>query len=194
MRSSKLILKQLQIIPILLVFGIICSCENDIEKAMLVAKEERAPIRSGKNVELIYSEKAHVKIKVTAPLMKEYEGDDHYQEMEEGIHVVFYDSLMNKNSTLTSKYAIHRMEEKKMEVENDVVIVNAKGEQLNTEHLIWLQESEKIYTDSFVKITTGDEIIMGDGLEANQDFSKWRIHKIRGTILLKEKEDSLETK
>lgn len=194
MYLKKIILEQLKIIPILLVFGILCSCENDIEEVKSLVKKEKNPVRSGKNVELVYSEKARVKIKIKAPIMEEYIGEEHYQEMVEGINVVFYDSLMNENSTLTSKYAIHKVKEKKMEVEDDVVIVNAKGEQLNTEHLIWLQDSEKIYTDSFVKITTGDEIIMGDGLEANQDFSKWRIHKIRGTILLKEKEDSLGIK
>jgi len=191
---NKIILKQLKRIPILLVFGILCSCENDIEEIKSLTENKKSPVQSGKNVELIYSEKALVKIKVTAPIMEEYVGEEHYQEMTEGINVVFYDSLMNENSTLTSKYAIHKVKEKIMEVENDVVIVNAKGEQLNTEHLIWLQETEKIYTDEFVKITTGDEIIMGDGLEANQDFSKWKIHKIRGTILIQEKEDSLTTK
>lgn len=68
-----------------------------------------------------------------------------------------------------------------------------KGEKLNTEHLIWNEDSAKIYTDEFVKITTTDEIIMGEGMEANQDFSKWKIYKIRGTINVKEESDSLQT-
>jgi len=60
--------------------------------------------------------------------------------------------------------------------------------------LIWLQDSSKIYTDEFVKITTADEIIMGEGMEANQDFTKWKIHKIKGIINIKEEDsDSLKT-
>ena len=65
-----------------------------------------------------------------------------------------------------------------------------KEEILNTEHLIWLQKEEKIYTEEFVKITTPDEIIYGDGLEANQQFTKYRIKNIKGTIAVDE--DSLQ--
>ena len=63
-----------------------------------------------------------------------------------------------------------------------MVVVNEKGEQLNTEHLVWDEKQEKLLSDEFVKITTKDEIIFGNGFEANQDFSKYRIFKIKGTI------------
>ena len=80
-----------------------------------------------------------------------------------------------------------------MEAKDDVVVVNDKGEVLNTEHLIWLKDSAKIYTEEFVKFTTEDEIIMGDGMEANQDFTKWKIYNITGIINIKEESDSLKT-
>ena len=69
---------------------------------------------------------------------------------------------------------------------NDVVVVNQKGEQLNTEKLLWDENTGKIYSDEFVKITTPDEIIMGKGFEANQDFSKYKIFKVTGNITVKE--------
>ena len=126
--------------------------------------------------------------------MEEYgEDKNKYMEMTEGIKVLFYDSLLNIASTLTSNYAIHRVSENIMEAKDDVVVVNDKGEVLNTEHLIWLKDSAKIYTEEFVKITTEDEIIMGDGMEANQDFTKWKIYNITGIINIKEESDSLKT-
>lgn len=178
-------------IPMLLAFGILCSCQNDVEEVESLTHNKKEPNSKGKNVSLIYSEKSDVKIKVTAPLMEEYGVDaDKYMEMKEGIKVQFFDSLQNITSTLTSKYAIHRVGERIMEAKNDVVVVNDKGEKLNTEHLIWNEDSAKIYSDKFVKITTEDEIIMGEGMEANQDFSKWKIHKIKGIINVKEETDS----
>jgi len=39
-----------------------------------------------------------------------------------------------------------------------------------------------------VKITTADEVIYGDGLESNQDFTKYKIKNIKGTIHLKEED------
>lgn len=184
-----------KVIPILFVFGILYSCENDIKEAESLINQKKTPTSTGKNVELIYSEKADVKIKILAPLSEEYqEGEDHYIEMSEGVKILFYDSLLEVTSTLTSNYAIQRVSSRIMEAKDDVVVVNDKGEKLNTEHLVWMQDSSKIYSDVFVKITTNDEIIMGEGMEANQDFTKWKIHKIKGTINIKEEADSINTK
>ena len=194
MNFNKVTLIYTKIIPVLFAFGILCSCENDVEEIALLTEKEKVPISTGKNVEFIYSEKSDVKIKITAPLMEEYgEDKNKYMEMTEGIKVLFYDSLLNIASTLTSNYAIHRVSEDIMEAKDDVVVVNDKGEVLNTEHLIWLKDSAKIYTEEFVKITTEDEIIMGDGMEANQDFTKWKIYNITGIINIKEESDSLKT-
>jgi lipopolysaccharide export system protein LptC len=192
MTLKTVVLKYLKVIPVLLAFGILYSCENDIKEVDSLINKEKLPVRRGKNVELIYSEKSNIKVKITAPKMEEYAKKERYMEMTEGIKVLFYDSVMNVTSTLTANYAIHKVDKQKMEAKDDVVVVNDKGEKLNTEHLIWLQDSSKIYTEEFVKITTEDEIIMGEGMEANQDFSKWKIHKIKGTILLKEEQDSLK--
>lgn len=194
MTQRKVINNILKCIPMLIAIGILCSCENDVKEVASLTKNENEPNSSGKNVSLIYSEDSDVKIKVTAPMMEEYGVEqDKYLEMKKGIKVQFFDSLLNVTSTLTSKYAIHRVGERVMEAKNDVVVVNDKGEQLNTEHLIWNEDSSKIYSDKFVKITTEDEILMGEGMEANQDFTKWKIHKIKGIINVKEETDSSKT-
>ena len=195
MNFKKITLKHSKIIPVLFAFGILCSCENDVKEIESLSQKKNEPVSRGKNVELIYSEKSNVKINITAPLMEEYGLEDNkYMEMKEGIKVLFYDSLMNVSSILTANYAINRMAEKIMEAKDNVVVVNDSGDVLHTEHLIWLQDSSKIYTDEFVKITTADEIIMGEGMEANQDFTKWKIHKIKGIINIKEEDsDSLKT-
>lgn len=146
------------------------------------------PIRTASNVEFIYSESATVKIKVKAPKMEEYGGEKNYMEMTEGIEVLFYDSVQKVSTTLTANYAINRIAENVMEAQNDVVVVNEKGEKLNTEKLFWVQDSAKIYSDDFVKITTADEVITGEGLEATEDFSKYKIKKIKGIINIKDKD------
>jgi len=190
---KKITLKYSKIIPVLFAFGILCSCENDVKEIESLSEKKNEPVSRGKNVELVYSEKSNVKVKITAPLMEEYGlEDDKYMEMKKGVKVLFYDTLMNVSSTLTSNYAINRVAEKIMEAKNNVVVVNDSGDVLNTEHLIWLMDSSKIYTNEFVKITTAEEILMGEGMEANQDFTKWKIKKIKGIINIKEEEtDSL---
>jgi LPS export ABC transporter protein LptC len=89
---------------------------------------------------------------------------------------------MQVSSRLKADYGIRYDRELRMEARKNVVVVNEKGEQLNTEHLVWDERTRKLHSDEFVKITTGDEIIYGNGFEANQDFSQYRIFNIKGII------------
>ena len=46
--------------------------------------------------------------------------------------------------------------------------------------------NDRVWTDRFIKISTKDEIIYGEGFEANQDFTSYEIKQITGTIKVQE--------
>jgi LPS export ABC transporter protein LptC len=174
-------------------FFCITACENNIAvvNSITSATEKELPIESGKNVEIIYSDSAIVRAKLIAPELNRYAGKKPYSEMPKGMNVIFYDKNRNVQSKLTANYGIgfdagNGME--RMEANGNVIVINDKGEQLNTEHLTWNAVTKKIYTDKFVKITTKDEIIWGDGLEANQDFSQYQIKNVKGQIDVKDQD------
>ena len=167
------------------------SCENDLAKVNSLTSEieKKLPAESGKNVEIIYSDSAKVKAKLTAIQLDRYAGKKTNMLMPKGMEVVFYNEKREEQTKLTANYGIgfdngNGMEH--MEAKNNVVVINEKGDRLNTEHLIWNATTKKIFTDQFVKITTKDEVIWGDGLEANQDFSEYEIKNVKGSISLKE--------
>ncbi|PSR05344.1 MAG: LPS export ABC transporter periplasmic protein LptC, partial [Bacteroidetes bacterium SW_11_45_7] len=85
-------------------------------------------------------------------------------------------------------YGIAYEDRDEMTVRDNVVVINTKGEKLNTEELIWEREKEKIYSDKFVKVKREDEIIMGKGLVSNQKFTEYTIKDIRGTINVESEE------
>lgn len=171
------------LLPLLLTAAIaFASCENDPVEANLVGAVVDGPVQSGKDVELIYSDSAKIKVKLFAPQLDKYEGDNPRNELPKGVKVEFYDDRMQVKTKLTANYGIQYAREKKVEVKNDVVVINEKGEQLNTEHLVWDEQTRRIYTEAFVKITTDNEVIFGEGLEANEDFSSYTIKNIKGTI------------
>jgi len=118
--------------------------------------------------------------------LNRYEGEKPYCEMPKGIEVYFYDSLMQVTSNLTANYAISYEKEKIMEARNNVVVINEKKEQLNTERLVWDQRKAIIYSDKFVKINTGKMIIWGDGMTSDERFDKWKILKVKGSITINE--------
>jgi len=165
---------------------LLVSCENDMDEVNAITTKTNYPVESGKDMEIIFSDSGRVKIKLNAPEMMRYTGDNPYMEMPKGVKVLFYDNGMNVNSNLSANYAISYEKDEIMEARNNVVVVNEKGEQLNTEHLIWDKRQELIHTDEFVKITTDDEIMYGNGLESNQNFTKYKIKDIKGTINIKE--------
>lgn len=161
------------------------ACENDIAVINSLSSVDQLPVESGKNVEYIYSDSAIIRAKLTAPLMDQYRGKKNYMELPKGMHIIFYNQDKKEQTNLTADYGIGYDDGtgmNKMEAKRNVVVINEKGDRLNTEHLIWDAITKQIYTDQFVKITTKEQTIWGDGLKANQDFSKYEILHPKGNI------------
>lgn len=136
-------------------------------------------------VDISYTDSGRLKAKLHTPLMIGIKQTaEPYVEMPRGVKGEFFDDSAHIESFLSSEYAISYSKAKKVLLRRNVEVMNVKGERLNTEELHWDQRSGKIYTDKFVKITTADQIIMGDGMTANQTFTHWVINKVRGTINL----------
>jgi LPS export ABC transporter protein LptC len=161
-----------------------------MEEVNTLTQTQILPIETADSVRIIYSDSARLKVILDAKHLERFVGTDPYIEMTGGVHVRFYNNMGTVESELSSNYAISHENSDVMEAKENVVVVNRKGETLNTEHLIWEKKTEKIRTDEFVKITTEDEVIFGHGLESNQDFTKYRIKNIKGTINLKDAESS----
>jgi len=171
---------------IFLVFLFFSACKNDIKVINIIGNKNYLPVNSAKNVEIIYSDSAHVQMIVKAPQVDYYEGENPYQEMPKGVEMYFYDTLMQVKSKLTANYAISFEKEKTMEAKNNVVVVNEKNEQLNTEHLVWDEKKAIIFSDKYVKINTGKDILWGVGMESDERFDKWKIKHPKGSISVKE--------
>lgn len=161
-------------------------CENDKNEISKITKVDRSPLEKISNLQTIYSDSGIVKVKVNAPLLYKFSYPRLITELPKGLHIEFYDDSLNVVSELSARYAIHYEAEHKWEARKEVVVINKKHEQLNTERLIWNEKQELISSDKFVKITTPEEIIFGEGFEADQNFTHYRIFKVKGRITVKE--------
>lgn len=163
------------------VFG---SCETNRDEIMALGKKTVMPALTGKDITMLYSDSTVLKMKLETPQMQQYEKDvkEPVTIMPKGLFVTFYDDNGKESMTLKADYGVLYKNSNRMEVKYNVEVVNADGAKLNTEHLIWNEQKKKITSDDFVKITTAKEIIMGKGLEANQDFSQYEIKEVTGTI------------
>lgn len=143
------------------------------------------PFRETANVLTLFSDSAKVRVKLQAPLQEDYENGD--MVFPDGINVEFYEQGGEVTSTLRADYGKQERNKDLYLVRGNVVVHNLqKQEKLETEELYWNKAKAQIYTDKFVKITTPEEIVMGHGLQANQDFSNYKIKKVTGVFSLQE--------
>lgn len=178
----------MQKIALILFFSIpfFYSCKNDLAEINKISSLEDANVEIGKKIELLYSTNGKVRARLIAPLLLRHRTKIPFTEMPNGLKLYFYNDSMVSESKLTAKYGITYEKSNEMIVRDSVVVINLKGEKLETEELIWNDQTQKISSTKFVKIQTHDEIIYGDGLEANSDLTNYKIKKIRGTIHLKD--------
>lgn len=164
---------------------VLYSCENDQSEIKRITEKTNEPVEHIKGLETLYSDSGMVKVRVISPELKKILTPVSITEMPAGVHIEFFNSEMKVESELKANYAVHYENEKVWEARKDVVVINKKGDMLNTELLVWNERTEKLTSDQHVKITTADEIIYGNGFEANQDFSVYKIYNVRGRITVK---------
>lgn len=166
-----------------LVLFFLVACENRVAEVRQFSTEERIPIEVQENLELVYTDSTYLRMSLEAPLAESYpQMDSPQREFRRGIKVRFFNNFGEEDSRLRADYALQLVNKDLWEARGDVVVVNTKGEQLNTEKLFWDSSKEIIYSDVFVKITTPTEIITGVGFEADQNFSSYEISQVSGII------------
>lgn len=163
------------------------ACENEVKEVQKLARDERIPMEVQKDFVLEYSDSTFTRMELTAPLAESYpQLDQPQREFREGIFVRFLDDQGRENSTLRAQYALQLIDKDLWEARGDVVVVNNKGETLNTEKLFWNSRKEIIYSDEFVKLTTPTQIIEGEGFQADQGFTEYEINEVSGIINIEE--------
>ncbi|MFM2306591.1 MAG: hypothetical protein RLZZ367_1260 [Bacteroidota bacterium] len=159
-----------------------------MEEVNQIVSRANVKLEKGKDVVINYSDNGVVRIQASGRNVTRFNTEKPYLEFTDGFKIVFYNDAHQIESTLTSRYATAVENSHSMTARDSVVVVNSKGEILNTDELIWDEDKKIIYSNSFVKITTADEILYGNGMIANENFSDYTIKHITGTIKVKTSE------
>ena len=173
----------------------IISCENNIEVIKNLGNSEDIPAVSMKDIEIMYSDSAKIKMKVSAPELKRFDQPDkQYSEFPKGILVHQYDSAQNIVATIQANSAVYYEKTKLWVARVNVIVKNlSKNEELTSEELFWDQNKGIIYSTKSTTIINADGVFFGEGgFEAKQDMSKWKMAGIKGKVNLKESDDSIQ--
>ena len=170
---------------------ILAACSSSLEQKTF--EQYSGPVMEADTITILYSDSAVVRVKIKAPKQYEYENGD--REFPTHIFIEFYEPDGTMSSTLEANSAFYTKETELYKAEGDVEVIGyLEPQKLNSEELFWDPNKEEIYTDTFVRIQTDDQISTGEGLVAKQDFSSYRILKPSGTIYLDEEESSAGNK
>lgn len=174
----------------LLVFLLAACSGNEKERRLLEEMTQEDPVQEAYNVEFIFSEMAVIQARLEAPHVVEInENNKEVQYFDRGLHLTFYNEEGQVKSELTANSGKFRDGFSNAEVRGNVVMINENNGRMETEKLLWNQEQDSLYTDEFVKIRDEDQIIYGEGMVANTDFTYYEFYKIRGVVLLDEEEE-----
>ncbi len=162
---------------------LLSACSNDLKQLPPDAKTKDFENDRAIDVTFIRSEKGKTKAELhTNEFVKNDNANPAYVDMLKGLKVNFFNDSLKVESTLTAHSARYYPRSGNIIVRDSVVVINRRGEKLQTEELIYNQSLARFYTEKFVRITTGDQITYGEGMEANQDFTWFRIKRQRGSI------------
>ncbi len=163
-----------------------CSCSNSVQQVIALSSANEQPDQIGDSVLLSYIDTAGLRVVMSARYMRVYamHTTQPRTELDSGIHVIFYTLQGKPQAELFARKAIRYNSEKRSKATGQVVLRNQQGEQLETEVLSWDEQSGTLYTDAPVKITRQDEVLFGNGLTGNSDFSKYEMLNITGRVKL----------
>lgn len=164
------------------------SCTTNPQQMEHLSKELKEPIVSSKDIVWFYTKNGQASFKLKSPKMLRFDSENPYVEFPIGVELESFENNGNKDAYLKADYAIQHLNDKQIEAKGNVLLKNIKGEQLETEYLIWDETLERIYTEEFVKITQEGRIIMGEGFESDLFFEEYSIKKSRGIINLEHDE------
>ncbi len=162
---------------------VMAACSNT-DQEIKDLEEYGGPIQQSQNIEIIHSDSAKIALRLKAPRQIIHQSLDH--EYPEGVDIIIYNRAGDQTTILADRgYYIKKGN--LYRVEGNVRLENTqRNQKMNSEELIWTPNDKTVHTDRFVTIVTDEEIIQGEGLVANQDFSSYRILNPKGSISIED--------
>ena len=170
---------------ILFVFLFVCvfvACQNpeNAKPTVVAFEQEELPDQICFDLTIAFVDSSTTKAIVQARRARVF-NDSNLTFLDSGVFVQFFDENGVKTGTLTAeKVKIDDITKDMFATGKVVAISNNSNTKLETEELDWINNTRKIYSNVFVRITTTTEIIRGYGLESDDQLSNYSIFKVTG--------------
>lgn len=169
-----------------ILLSVACSGRKKIVSEAITERDS-LPVMETKGVTTLISDSGIIRYRLQAEKWEIFDKKKPpYWAFEEGIYLETFDTLFQMEANIVADTAYYFEKQKLWKLMGDVIIRNLKGEKFNTELLYWDQNTEKVYSDRFIRIEQPDRIITGRGFESNQEMTKYAIHKPEGIFYMED--------
>lgn len=188
-----------RLLSLALVLLVLAACERrTIAPSVADVHEAAGPAKESWGVHFYVSQvptesqESNVRIEIAADYMAHYEREDStYQLLTRypagqgnRVAVKIYDDQGAASATVAADRLLYFDQENRFEAHGEVVVETPDNKLLETESLEWREEDRKVYSRSFVRITTADERVRGYGLVADEDLTTYQIGRFTARVSL----------
>lgn len=178
------------VVILLLFIALPSSCKKKDKPVQAITDRQNLPTMSSTGVVTLVSDSGMIRYKMVAGEWTIFDKKTpSYWAFENGIHLERFDSLTNVDAYIDADTAYYYDKDKLWELRSNVKIENVKGEKFTTNLLFWNQVTEKIYSDAFITIYSGDQVLSGYGFESDQRFEDYDIKRTSGVFYIENKEE-----
>ena len=159
------------------------SCKNNPDDIRALTGKNNRQEDHAEDVTVIYSKEGKINMRIFAhDFVRNESARRPYIDMNNALKVEFYNDSGVIQDVLTADSSRYYEAQGDMIIWDSVKIITNKGEQLNTDELIWSAGIQKFFTEKPVRIKTATEVLYGNGMEANSDFSWYQITHPKGSV------------
>lgn len=169
---------QVLVMAFALVWG---GCSNT-EQVRSGDTREGMPDQESWGVTITLTDKVVKRALIRSGHLEKYQ-DRQYIMLDEGVEADFFDKNENHTTYLTALVAEVDEKSNFMVAIGNVVVVSDSGVTLFTDTLSWNNDTEQVFTDDPVMVTTeNSDTLYGVGFESNIELNHWKILKPTGVM------------
>ena len=165
-----------------------CHRKQKIEKVGAVLDRAAMPVLSADTVITLISDSGIVRYRIETPKWEIFDkATPAYWEFPEGVYLDRFNIDLEVQASLEADYAHYNETDKIWYLRGNVKALNLEGEQFETPEMYWEEKTEKVYSDTTIKIIKKESIITGVGFESNQEMTKYTILHPQGIFPIDDK-------
>jgi hypothetical protein len=162
------------------------SCTNEISDVDELTAKVNADRDIGENITIYYSDSARLRLILESPYMERLNNPSEPNEIfKGGVKLSFINSEKTEAGWLFCDELIRKPRQKIMIAKGNAMVINTDGEKLQSPEIIFEENTKKIHSEKFVRITRpllGDTLY-GIGFQTDDKFKELEIkRKVQGKL------------